>query len=695
MARKPRTFVSTFRKLLLLALVLTVVAVAGLFWFGRAGQQQPRRAVEEEEARQARQGTTLIGEDFDYTFTEREKPIFRIRGESVRADAKGVVYLNEVGVTIYDKQGRPYHVESRKASFHRETNQGLLQGNVFLRGPDGLELRTARLDLKRKGQLLVAPREPVEIRYGGKYIVTSSRLEVDLPQDTYVLQGGVRVRTVPGAPGEPASLRSQRLVYERPQRWLRVEGDSELRKGSDWLNARRITARLTPDETGLHFVRAFWGVTGQTRARMEDPAGSGGQPTVVRFSGRDLAAVLEPEGNEIRRMDLDAENKGKAVIESTGGGLTRTMRASRFEGLLAQGVLTSAQAFGGVEIREVARGRRAEGTREAEGKRAEAAFRPDGQLASVELINDVLYRDPQVTANGTRGSLDLEAGLGEFMGNPVTITSERGRVRAPRVVYNTDTEIVQARGGVRATLERVSETALAGTPLGEGDGPVMVESQEAFWKQEPSSFIFRGDVRAWRGENLLLAPELRGDRTQETLVATGGVKTRWIPDSDVDLGAEPKPAAKPKAGSTQASRAPIEVAASEMTYRQGSGVLIYTGNVRVNQEAKTLTCQNLQVELEEEAAGQKDDREVETMTCTGDAKLNDPQAGRKAEGQTAVYRVAERRVEMTGDPVTLLDREGNVLRGRRLFYYIDDGRVEMKGAREQAAPAPAASGGSR
>jgi lipopolysaccharide transport protein LptA len=247
---------------------------------------------------------------------------------------------------------------------------------------------------------------------------------------------------------------------------------------------------------------------------------------------------------------------------------------------------------------------------------------------------------------------------------------------------------------VRATLEQVSETALAGSPLGEGEGPVMVESQEAFWKQEPSSFIFRGDVRAWRGENLLLAPELRGDKAQQTLVATGGVKTRWIPDSDVEPGAAPKPAAaKPKAGSPQASRAPIEVAASEMTYREGTGELIYTGNVRVNQEARTLTCQNLQVELEE-AQGKEDAREVETMTCTGDARLNDPQTGRKAEGQTAVYQVAQRRVEMTGDPVTLLDRDGNVLRGRRLFYYMDDGRVEMKGGREQA-PAPAAAGGSR
>ena len=70
---------------------------------------------------------------------------------------------------------------------------------------------------------------------------------------------------------------------------------------------------------------------------------------------------------------------------------------------------------------------------------------------------------------------------------------------------------------------------MAGTPLSKGEGPVHVESQEAFWRQQPSSFLFRGDVRAWRGENLLLAPELRGDREADQLVATGGVKTLWFP----------------------------------------------------------------------------------------------------------------------------------------------------------------------
>lgn len=685
-----RSFISIFRKLLLLALVLTVVAVLGLFLFGRAGRQK-ERPLDEGETK-ARQGTTLIGEDFDYTFTEREKPIFRIRGESIRADEKGLVYLDGVGLTIYDQQGRPYHVESRRATFRRETNEGQLQGDVFLKGPEGLELRTARLDLRRKGRLIVAPKEPVEIRYAGKYVVQSAKLQVDIEQELYVLAGGVQVDTVPGTE-TPGSLDSQRLVYDRKKRWLRVEGKASLRHGADRLNAERIAAKLSEDEGSLTFVRALQGVTGQTRGTLAalggEPAAS--QPATTSFSGRDLAVVLQPEGNEVRRVELEAANKGKAVIESTGGGLTRTMRAYRFEGLLENGVLDTAEAFGGVEIREVTRGPQG-GTRHAESQRASADFRA-GQLATADLVGDVIYRDGEMTATGNRGTLDLEAGRGDFVGTPVDIVSPRGRVKAPRVVYNMDQKIIQARGGVRAVLEKASETALSGTPLGEGEGPVTVESQEAFWRQTPSSsFLFRGDVRAWRGKNLLLAPELRGDKDQNILTATGGVKTRWIPDSTPSAAAG-RPAARPQAKPAapgKGNQAPIEVAANEMVYKDGSGQLTYTGNVRVEQEARTLTCQHLEVELEE---AQADEREVETMTCTGDTKLNDPATGRRIEGQRAIYHVAERQMEMLGEPVTMRDRDGNVVRGRRLFYFMDDGKVEIKGGGEGVQPAPAASAG--
>jgi lipopolysaccharide transport protein LptA len=304
-------------------------------------------------------------------------------------------------------------------------------------------------------------------------------------------------------------------------------------------------------------------------------------------------------------------------------------------------------------------------------------------VAAVELNVNVTYRDPQVTATGNRASLDLDANRGEFAGAPVTVTSDRGRLEAPRMVYSTDQQIVNARGGVRGVLQKVEETAFAGTPLAEGEGPVHVQSQEAFWQQQPSSFLFRGDVRAWRGENLLLAAELKGEKETDQLTATGGVKTLWFPTQEQ---ADKAAGRKPGAGAA-AARNPIQVVANDLSYQQEAGLLLYTGNVRVDQEGRMLTCQRLEVEL-----GEK--REAETMTCTGDTRLNDPKAGRRVDGQRAVYHVERRQVDIFGDPVVMRDREGNQVRGKRALYFIDDGKVEVKG-KDEAAPAQGTQGGGR
>src|SRR6185295_14202446 len=259
MTRKAKSPIAGLRKVLLAALVVCVLGVAGLFLFGRAGlhrEAQPRGGEPK-----GSKGMTLIGEDFDYTFTEGKRPIFHIRGESVKADKEGTLFLDGVAVTLYDREGQVYHVESRKASFNRDSNEGVLQGEVLLKGPDHLELRTARLDLRQKGDRVIS-KGAVEIRYGGKYVVHAGRLQFDLPQEEYVLQEGAKVETIPGA-ATPGSLVSQRLVYERKKRWIRVEGGANLRRGQDWLAARRIAANLSDDESSLTFVHAFWDIHGE------------------------------------------------------------------------------------------------------------------------------------------------------------------------------------------------------------------------------------------------------------------------------------------------------------------------------------------------------------------------------------------------------------------------------------------------
>ena len=652
------TNIRRIRNLLLLIMVAIIASLGGLFVFGRMGKDPIRKPMEEGEASQAGQGTALIGDDFDYTFTEREKPLFRIRGDSIRADQGGTIYLDGVGLTLYDEQGRAYHVESREASFNRESNEGRLQGNVYLKGPQGLVLRTAQLQINQKGRVLISPK-PVMMRYADMYTAKADRMRVNLDDEMFVLAGRSRVESLPGAE-MPLSLTGERTVYDRKQRLLRIEGNAVLKRGNEQVRSKRMSANLTPDESGLVFVRAQWEVSGRLSSDSENVS-------KVRFSGRDLAVQFQPgSDNQARKVVLEGGEQNRAMLETQGvAGTTRTLTALQVEGQLAQGVLTTAEAFGGVELRETTRASGQKEVRKATGQRADAGFRPDGQLASINLLNKVTFRDQTTRATGNRASLDLDSGRGEFFGDPVEAVSERGRMTAPRILYNVDNQILNATGGVRAVMEQKEDSELAGTALGEGEGPVHVESREAFWRKEPQSFLFRGDVRAWRGESLMLTTELRGDQAEDKLSAAGGVKTLWIP---VDK-------ANPKA-----KRAPVEVVSQEMTYLEGGDLLTYTGSVRVVQEGKTLTCNKLDVELTEE-------NRAETMICTGDVRVNDPKEGRQIAGQKAVYDLAAKRMEITGDKVTMKDRDGNQVQGRRVIYSVDDGKVEVKG-KEGAATAP-------
>ncbi len=668
-----RSGIRNLRTLLLVAMVVVLGGLGFLFVFGKSGQQQPlRKSLEEDELSQAGEGTALIGEDFDYTFTERERPIFRIRGDSIRADQGGTIYLDGVGLTLYDEQARAYEVESKEASFNRESNEGRLTGNVILKG-NGLMLRTNQLNINEKGRVLVSPK-PIVMRYGDQYMAKADKMRVDLNEEMYVLVGHTSVESLPEAE-IPLALSADRTVYERKKFLLRVEGNATLKRGREMVKAQRLSAFLTPDEKALTFINAHWNVTG----RLDGPAANP-EASVVRFAGRDLAVQMQPDAaNQPRKVILEGGEKNRAMIETTGAGITRTLTALQVEAMLAMGVMTDAEAFGGVELRETSRlgGGGPKETRRADGMRARAGFGPGGQLTKLTLINKVVFRDPRTRASGNRAILDLDAGRGEFFGEPVEIVSDRGKMTSPRVLYNVDNQIVNAVGGVRAVLEQVEDSDLAGTPLGEGDGPVFVESREAFWRQSPSSFLFRGDVRAWRGENLMITTELKGDKEEDRLTATGGVKTLWIPAGTAapGKGGQAKGAA---AGS--AKRAPVEVVAQEMSYREGAGLLNYTGAVRVVQEGKTLTCERLEVKIGE-------NNKAQVMTCLGDARMNDPAAGRLITGQKAVYDLDARRMEVTGDKVTMKDREGNLVQGKRVIYLVDDGKVEVKSKDDTAAPA--------
>ena len=217
-------------------------------------------------------------------------------------------------------------------------------------------------------------------------------------------------------------------------------------------------------------------------------------------------------------------------------------------------------------------------SRRATARTAEATFDAGGELASVVLSDRVRMVDRgtgearPTLAHGDRGVFDLAEDSLTLTGIPAQIDSARGVMEAPTLTYTRADGILHGTGGVRARLEQAATSALGGTPLAQGDGPVWVEADQGFLRDQPRSFLFSGSVRAWRGSDLLTADQLRGDDAEQRLHAAGSVRTLWTPDDRAQSDGE------------ETADGPLEVTSDEMEFRQDQRLLVYTGDVVSKQQ---------------------------------------------------------------------------------------------------------------
>src|SRR5258708_22731027 len=117
---------------------------------------------------------------------------------------------------------------------------------------------------------------------------------------------GREVRSIAGIE-PPVRLNAQRVVFERTKHWIRCEGGASLHRGEDWLEAQRIYGNLAEDESGLTFVHAIWDVSGETRSALQPAAGKTARAadrTKVKFSGKELSLVFQPQRNDPRLVAL-------------------------------------------------------------------------------------------------------------------------------------------------------------------------------------------------------------------------------------------------------------------------------------------------------------------------------------------------------------------------------------------------------
>jgi lipopolysaccharide transport protein LptA len=327
------------------------------------------------------------------------------------------------------------------------------------------------------------------------------------------------------------------------------------------------------------------------------------------------------------------------------------------------GALASAEVLEGASFVETAAGG-AEPLRKATSRRGQIVFE-EGRAVAMSLASKVVLEEGKNRVFADQGIMDLRGKRATFEGQPVVATTERGELRSPRLTFQEASRIVLASGGVQCTLNPQGAALLARSGLASGSGPLRVDSAEASFQDGPRTAVFLGQVRAWRGSDVLVADQLRLDDATSTLTASGAVKTMWQAPGDPTAQG---PAAEP-----------VEIAADSLVY--GAGKLTYQGTVIATQGARRLRCDEATIEVGE-------DKKVRRIVGRGRASLEEDSGRRKVTGDSLDYDLVEKRVTLRGAPVIVVDPVRGRAEGRLVVYDVATGAMRLSASAEPPAGAP-------
>jgi len=651
------------RRTLLLAFVVFIVVVAATYVLrkrSRSSVPTPTRTPMEE----AEPHLVLSGEGFDYALTEGGEKLFHIRANRILSEGEDEYVLEQVAIEITRRDGGIYQVEGARAEVNLTTNRAVLNGGVRFHGPRGLEMTTEGLEVRHRGDLLVAT-SPVEFGFLGRFTGRADHLRANARKNNFVLAGEVTIDTFPGDE-VPMSVRSLRLVYDRDIKLLRLEGDVVLRRAGSEIRARRLALKLAEDENTLAFARAYWEVEG----RMEQET-SDGVPRAVELAGNELSILFVEGTEQILKAELEGDGTRLAMLTFDDGlGLKQRIQSDYLLADFDQGKPRLTQAFDRVQIDEYLSLAPEPVLRRICADSAEASLLPSGDIDEVRLLGDVEVQDGESHAHGDQVRADFAVdGEVELVGDLARVWSPQGRLEAPRIVHNRAKGEIHAGEPVSAWIEGVGQLSPAGVES--GNEPIRVQGREAVWSEASSTVLFRGDVRAWQGESFMLADELLGDTTASTLTATGTVRTTWHPEPDQEVSAD--------VDSLPAE--PLEVTAPKLVYNQDAGLLTYSGGVTAVQGLRVIRCKELD-------AAQAEGGGVGEITCRGQVFIDDKKSGNTVAGDVAVYNPTSRTARVTGRPVILKDSKGTEIRGPVVVYDFATAtaQIQSEPADEQQEP---------
>ncbi|HVR42516.1 MAG TPA: LptA/OstA family protein [Thermoanaerobaculia bacterium] len=631
-------------KILRIALAILFVAFLALLGLSFTRNSQRQRAVSDPVTSPMRQGETpqLVAWAFEDVQTIGGRVVSRIRARRTMGFGSGWYTLEDVHLTIYRSGDQTWEIAAPEAQFQIDTRAAEAKGGVRISSGDRVRIETDSIDFD--GTRL-ANRIPVRFlvdEWEGK----AGAVDLNVATEHLRLHDGVEAtRRIANEP--PLMMRALEADFDRLSNEAVFRGQARIERQGDTLETEAITARVDAERRVLSALEGCCGVAFHLSSGSELASGSSVGETTVR--GERFFTDVGPEG-KVRAIFIEgAESPARAVLA---GPPPRTLTAGQFRIVLADQGVAEIEASGRAKIEESG-----QTPRSVSGSKMVAYFDAARQRPTSAVVEGNLeYRDARNRATAHRGTFDFLADrvvLDSVRGSLPSIESDGHRLTGQKIELSQRAGLLRAEGFVKARfIDRKGGSTLERSGVFPSSrSPVYVNSDSVVLQQQAESAHFRGNVRAWQDENILLSKELKIEQGGKTLVAEGEVRAVLYNARE------------------ESSSSPVKASAETLTARRDERTANLRGGVRIEDQGRVLTSESATFFFD---AAQR----LERVEAAGGVEVAERAASRSGKGERLVYHVSRRMIHLEGSPATVTDPQGSV-EGSEIVFDLARDRVEV------------------
>ena len=615
-------------------------------------------------------------EDPRSVMLETSKLYFRQQGSLVMSD-EPVQY--RIGPISGSARGLSYATREGWLELKQEISADLqMKGGTPPEPPVHLTAARARYDKEKRGVWLSGPvsisQGPRSVQAGSGMVMLDARNRISfalLTDGTRTLDSSAAARLEGGAQSlrgdfDPASEELRTVVAEG-----NVQFESQRPGNVSRLGAQRVEVSFAGAHPEAQNGTASGSVKLETESARAGVARSGARPA----SGN---SAVEKKQLTADGLHFSFQSHGQSLQNAETAGPGKLV-VSPFDAKVGTRVITAGQfvmAFNGRNQMENLRG--LAGTRvvfqppksapagsmaqESSAEHLEAGFDTALQtVRSVRQWGNFQFREGDRQGTADLASYDAGTESVTLTGHP-ELKDPDMRTRAERVVIDLRDDSAEGLGKVQSTH------------LGSTAGATSVLADRVVAKRKNQTVHYEGNVRAWRGTDVIESAALDVYRNERRL--SSGYKVRTSHLQPASLVTE-----NSAAGAGKHETRPVTIRADRLEYFDQGRKASYRGNVKLQTEDTTLEADRVDAYFSGTPGG--DATELERAIAEGQVRVTQP--ARRAAGNHGEYYAQDGRILLTGGPPTIYDADKGFTTGQRLTFYIRDDRLEVDGGDESPA----------